>query len=560
MARAGRKLVLVLTWGLAATLVAVSGMASPERRVALVIGNGAYGDAALRNPVNDARDVAVALGELGFEVDRLLDADQRAMEEAIAGFTRELDEEHVVGLFYFAGHGIELDGQNYLVPVDASISSESDVKYKAVNAGYVLDGMTRAGNGLNLMVLDACRNNPYARSFRSGSRGLVEMKPATGTLILYATEPGQLARDGEGRNGVFTEKLLEQLKRPGLSAEEVFKGTALGVHELTAGEQTPWQEGVILGHFVFRPASEQERMAKAAETGLAIEDSTSKSGAGSEEPALELELWRSTEACGTSSCYQAYLRTFPDGTFVELARAKLEAIPARADRAAAPEERTCCRLTVEVTPADARVRVMDIAPAYSPGMWIDPGRHRILVERDGYSSVDRWIEVTSPKHTETVSLVERTAAQAASEDEAIDKGLVSARGAVPSEEDEFRTAHAKLEKGDPQGAEGELVSYLERHPHGRFADDAEYLLAVASFNRRDYKRAIAGFQRVVARNSKSSNAPDSLLKMATSYFELGQRAAARETLNRLIRDYPRSTEARMAESVIRKAKRDRARN
>jgi len=249
----------LLAWcGSAEALVTASG-----QRVALVIGNAAYASAPLRNPANDARDVAAKLGELDFDVVRLLDAGQREMEGAIRDFTRKLSGEGAVGLFYFAGHGIELDGQNYLVPVDADIQSAADVKYKTVNAGYVLEGMNRAGNGLNLMVLDACRNNPYTRSFRSGGMGLADMNPPRGTLVLYATEPGEVARDGEGKNGIFTGQLLEQLSVPGLTPDEVFNNTAMAVHESTGGAQTPWKEGVILGRFFFRSPAPKTLVADA---------------------------------------------------------------------------------------------------------------------------------------------------------------------------------------------------------------------------------------------------------------------------------------------------------
>ncbi|MBU0499289.1 MAG: caspase family protein [Gammaproteobacteria bacterium] len=222
------------------------------QRQALVIGNGAYADARLKNPANDARDIAVKLRSLGFTVTELIDADQRKMETAVRDFSRALGQDGV-GLFYFAGHGIEMGGENYLLPVGADIQSEMDVKYKAISAGYVLDGMRAAGNPMNLVILDACRNNPYARSFRSGgSRGLTRMNPAKGSLVLYATLPGDVAEDGKGRNGLFTEKLLASLDQPGLKVEEVFKQTALAVDQASGQKQTPWQEGVILGDFYFR--------------------------------------------------------------------------------------------------------------------------------------------------------------------------------------------------------------------------------------------------------------------------------------------------------------------
>lgn len=226
------------------------------QRIALVVGNANYKEGRLANPVNDAADMGARLKELGFNVTTLLDADLRRMKDAIRDFTDRLyAQEGSVGLFYYAGHGLELDRQNYLLPINADIRRESDVEYEAVNAGRLLDGMMRAKNGTNLVILDACRNNPFARGFRSVSRGLAEMRPSSGTLVLYATEPGKVASDGAERNGLFTSQLLQTLREPGLTAEEVFKHTALRVHEASSGNQTPWQEGVILGTFYFLPPS-----------------------------------------------------------------------------------------------------------------------------------------------------------------------------------------------------------------------------------------------------------------------------------------------------------------
>ncbi len=224
-------------------------------RLALAIGNAGYAEAPLTNPRNDAQDIAARLSGAGVTVTLRQDADQRAMEDAIVRFTRALAGEGNVGLFFFAGHGVEHQGRNYLLPIGAQIASVVDLRYKAVDAGQVLDGMAEAGNGLNLVVLDACRNNPYARSVRSASRGLARMTPARGTLILYATQPGAVAADGDGRNGTFTKHLLAAMAAPGLEVEQVFKRAALAVDQETGGAQTPWVEGVVLGSFAFAPGA-----------------------------------------------------------------------------------------------------------------------------------------------------------------------------------------------------------------------------------------------------------------------------------------------------------------
>jgi len=219
---------------------------------ALVIGNSIYHQSPLKNPVNDATDMAKALKKFGFSVELQINAKQRAMEEAIRSLTRRIAVDGSVGLFYFAGHGVEYQGHNFLIPIDAEIKTELDLKYEAVDASYVLDGMTEAGNGLNMVIIDACRNNPYRSMSRSASRGLTRMNPTRGSLVLYATQPGAVANDGSGRNGVFTKHLLSAMQSPNLEIEQVFKQTALAVDKETGGTQTPWVEGVVLGNFIFR--------------------------------------------------------------------------------------------------------------------------------------------------------------------------------------------------------------------------------------------------------------------------------------------------------------------
>ncbi len=224
-----------------------------ERRVALVIGNGAYKTGPLKNPANDARDMAGALKSVGFEVILRENANLRAMNDAIDQFWQSL-KKGGVGLFFFAGHGLQVAGDNYLVPVDARVALEKDVPYECVNAGKVLGRMEDAGNGLNIVILDACRNNPFARSFRSDSRGLAKMDAPSGSLVAFATAPGDVAADGEGKNGLYTAHLLHHLRTPGLTIEKVLKQTRIGVAADSARmgkRQTPWESSSLMGDFYF---------------------------------------------------------------------------------------------------------------------------------------------------------------------------------------------------------------------------------------------------------------------------------------------------------------------
>ncbi|MGV8057647.1 MAG: caspase family protein [Smithellaceae bacterium] len=224
--------------------------AATERRTALVIGNSAYDNGILANPVNDAGDMANALKRLGFEVMLKKNIRHRDMEDAIETFGNRL-KRGGVGLFYYAGHGIQINGVNYLIPVGAKIKKESDVKFEAVDANRILDEMGYANNGLNIIVLDACRDNPFARSFRSSNRGLAIISGAPeGSFISYATGPGQVAQDGEKRNSPYTAALLKYMNVPGLPIEQVFKNVRISLESL---KQTPWELSSLKGEFFFTP-------------------------------------------------------------------------------------------------------------------------------------------------------------------------------------------------------------------------------------------------------------------------------------------------------------------
>jgi len=172
-----------------------------EKRLALVIGNSKYKVGSLANPVNDGKDMAIALESFGFTVMFQKNASQRKMEEAVHEFGKQL-KKGGIGLFYYSGHGMQVNGRNYLIPVDASIRKETDIKYEAVDAGRILDEMYSADNGLNIVILDACRDNPFARSFKTTRNGLARMDAPRGTLIAYATSPGSVAADGDDKNKI----------------------------------------------------------------------------------------------------------------------------------------------------------------------------------------------------------------------------------------------------------------------------------------------------------------------------------------------------------------------
>ena len=222
-----------------------------DTKVALVIGNANYRSIPLVNPKNDAMDMGQALKSLGFEVDVYTDLDRSAMRKAIRVFGDKLKRADT-GVFYYAGHGIQISGRNYLVPLKADVNSADEVQDESIDASAILRKMEAAGNNTNIVILDACRNNPFARSFRSLDQGLARMDGPVGSLIAYATSPGSVAADGTGRNGVYTQYLLEALNKPGISIEKTFKWVRNAVREATNGKQTPWESSSLMGEFIFR--------------------------------------------------------------------------------------------------------------------------------------------------------------------------------------------------------------------------------------------------------------------------------------------------------------------
>nr|WP_321361579.1 SUMF1/EgtB/PvdO family nonheme iron enzyme [uncultured Hyphomonas sp.] len=243
----------LLLLGIAGFFAVLTGQAdtAPPPRYALVIGNSDYQQRGwqLSNPANDARLMADSLAEVGFQVDLVLNASEDRMEEAFAAHGARLKAggQKAVGLIYYAGHGVQSQGLNYLVPVDANARSEQDIWRQAPRLGDALRYVEDAGNAVNFVILDACRDNPLPSATRSAAGGLAEVKPARGLLISYSTAPGYVAYDGEGGNSAFAVALAQTLIRQNLIAEQVFKRVADSVNAATGGLQTPFYNSGLTG-------------------------------------------------------------------------------------------------------------------------------------------------------------------------------------------------------------------------------------------------------------------------------------------------------------------------
>ncbi len=246
-----KKLIIVIT-----VLFFCISAIGQERRLALVIGNGNYPTSTLRNPENDARSMEVALKAIGFEVIKHENLKQKELARAIDDFGNRLTN-YDVGLFHYAGHGVQSKGFNYLIPVDAVLNTESDVEYNCVRADRVLGKMEDAKNSINIIILDACRDNPYERSWTRAARGrgLATITAPVGSVVVYATSPGSTASDGHGKNGLFTSGLLTYMNEPGITAIQMFQKVTAYVLKNSNNTQLPWVSTSLTGDFYLAPGS-----------------------------------------------------------------------------------------------------------------------------------------------------------------------------------------------------------------------------------------------------------------------------------------------------------------
>lgn len=310
-----------------ALLIAAAGLARAEvrlvpqggdtgRRIALVIGNGQYQSVGvLPNPVADATLMKETLEATGFAVTLVTDADQATMKKAIADFGRSLREAgpDTVALFYYAGHAVQSFGNNYLLPVDSAIRDEADLDLVGVEAGWVLRQLFSARVRTNIVILDACRNNPFPELAGFTDQGLAEMNAPTGSFIAYATAPGSVALDGTGGNSPYTRALADEIAGPPDSIETIFKRVRIRVLNETAGAQTPWESSSLTSDFYFRPP------------------------AGPGGAPDEAALWDSVKDGTDPVKLQLYLWAFPQGSHRAEAEAMLAALKSGAGPGSGPE-------------------------------------------------------------------------------------------------------------------------------------------------------------------------------------------------------------------------------
>ncbi|CAN7535554.1 caspase family protein [Polaromonas sp. LjRoot131] len=289
---------------------------APEPKLALLIGNATYRLAPLRTPVNDVRLMEAALKEAGFTVMKAENASLRDMQRLVGDFGDRLKAGGGVGLFYFAGHGVQVRGENFLVSTDSDTRREDAVTNDALNASTILEKMQAAGNRVNLVILDAGRENPFTVRSPSPSEGLAGMRAPSGSLVAYSTAPGSVTPDGPGRNGLYTETLARAIRQPGLQVEDVFKQVRTVVRKQSNNLQIPWENTALEGQFSF---------------------STQPALGRPDTAALDLAFWESVKSSNSSADLQAYLSQYPQGAFAGLAQARLVQLKAaELSKASAP--------------------------------------------------------------------------------------------------------------------------------------------------------------------------------------------------------------------------------
>jgi uncharacterized caspase-like protein len=280
-----------------------------DLRVALVIGNGAYpGNAALPNPSNDAQAMSETLRGLGFNVVEARDASRAQMSEAIAKVRDSLRGKQGVGMLYYAGHGLQLDWRNYMLPVDAKLTKASDVPEQSIDVAQVIDAFKTAGNRMNIVVLDACRDNPFAST--ASGKGLAQLDAPPGTFLAYATAPGNVAEDGTGQNGLYTSFLLQELKKPQAKIEDVFKRVRLQVRQKSEGRQIPWESTSLEDDFFFNSGVKATAALNSSERERAFNE--------------EKAEWDKIKGSKSVSDFYAFLQKYPNGNINALAQSKVE--------------------------------------------------------------------------------------------------------------------------------------------------------------------------------------------------------------------------------------------
>jgi tol-pal system protein YbgF len=495
---------------LAVLSLAITSALADELRIALVIGNSAYTNARLANPVNDAQLISRALRQHGFEVIQKLDAGEREMGRAVKAFGERLETvgSDAVGLFYYAGHGVQVGGINYLIPVDADIEDEEDVPIEAVSADHILGIIEASGNQLNLMFLDACRDNPFLRTSRNARHGLAMMNAPAGVFIGYATGPGGVAEDGDGTNSPFTIAMATTMGQPGEPIESMFKRVRLNVIAATEGEQTPWSASSLTGDFSFapgagvvaplppiEPADHPTRdMVRQAQEMLAA--------MGYDPGPIDGDMGRRTTAAVTA--FQQSKGIPVDGLVSDVLMQHLlgaeEAAPA-------------------VEPALAvwdRIAGSDRAADFESFLALFPSSPKAAFARERLAELRRSEEIAPQPAPELGALPPAQPQPAA---------------------DIYSQSIQRLAVGHYAAAQDGFQAVIDAYPDDPLAGNAHFWIGEILMKQGDHQNAAIAYERVYNAFPDSNKGADSLLKLGMAFAAMGRNREACATYERLTREF-----------------------
>jgi len=456
-------------------------------REALVIGNSKYKEAPLKNPANDADAIGGALKRIGFQVTQSLDAGREAMLETIQVYGSRLEKQGAIGLFYFAGHGLQLNWRNYLVPVDAVIDNPDDVRARAVDLAALLQALTQARNPMNVIILDACRDNPFGTRLTTGQRGLSQFDAPSGSLLAYATAPGNVASDGDGANGLYTENLLREMQVPEAKIEDIFKRVRLQVRRRTNGQQIPWESTSLEDDFYFVPpralvaqaeeetARQRKRETEALEKRRADEEAERKR---KQEQALREAKLAAEEADRKRKQELAALEQRRIAEEAERKRIQDLALK-EAQRVAEEAER---KRREEQAMREAKLAEDEAARKYQQELALRE-KQRVLEEAERKRKEEQVVreaklaeEEAARKYQQELAQQEKRRAQEEAERRQKQQAVPVGKPDAAALERLFEEELAIWEKIKSSKVPGPLEEYLLRYPSGRFAELAQHQL------------------------------------------------------------------------------------
>lgn len=481
-------------------------------RIALVLGNSDYQVGRLKNPINDAEAVAKSLkDDLGFEVILATNTNRIELYKSVQRFRKKITKDSVA-LFYYSGHGIEVAGKNYLLPVDnQDIHTQEDVPMLSVSANDILIQMEASASKLNIMILDACRDNPLPSTSKSANRGLSRIEGSRGSIIAYATRAGQVAQDGITNHSPFTQALLNNLTKTGYSVAEMFNSVGLEVIKSTNNVQVPWVSSSPVPR-VFLASNNTYSQNSNQNT-----SSTQNMG---DLTSAELSAWQGVRQCDDVNKVLAFIRDFPKGTFTSVAKNCLDKLTANQQLA----------LYIDTDPSNAKVRFLNVDSIYQYGIKLKPARYQLEVSHSGYETIQRWVTLSHTQQAMVIVLNKKE--QVAN--------LISAKEAYDI------AINLVLKERKYDQAIPALQRFIQNYPTSGYLASSHYWLGQLLFRANDLANAVKHFEIILNNFPKSKKRPDAMLKLAMITQKQGEPTKALNLYQQITIEFPNSSAAKLA--------------